>query len=367
MPRKPRYQRSKVSHLYLDTKHGVYYARGDDAHGTDTWRSLSTKSFEIARARLAGKLAEIQKGKAPRPSNEAHETVGEIAEIYRARVQADVSLKPSSIVYRVSTLNAILRSWPALAQLPPSKFTEDACLQWAKAYQKTLSPGRFNNTVGTLRDVFKVACELDLATQNPALKISKVKVTRKELTLPSRKQFHDIVDVIRNTGSPCAHDAADLVEFLAYSGCRITEASFVKWSDVDTKSGRIRIHGHEETGTKNSEVRSIPITPPMRDLLDRLSNRGRQTQNSDRMSKGFIMQLLGCPKALENACIKVGVKKLVHHDLRHLFATRCIEAGVDIPTVSRWLGHKDGGALAMKTYGHLRDEHSQMMAAKVTF
>ena len=367
MPSKPRYQRSKVSHLYLDTKHYVYYARGRDAHGMDTWRSLSTKSFEIARARVAGKLAEIQNGKALRSTNEARETVGEVAEIYRARIQADVSLKPSSIYYRVQTLNAILRSWPALAQLPPAKVTEDACLQWAKAYQKMVSAGRFNNTVGTLRDVFKVACELDLATQNPALKIGKVKVTRKELTLPSRQQFHAIVEAIRNTGAPCAHDAADLVEFLAYSGCRITEASFVKWTDVNAKAGTIRIHGHEETGTKSGQVRSIPITPPMRDLLDRLSNNRRQAQNSDRASKGFIMQLVGCPKALENACKKVEAKRLTHHDLRHLFATRCIEAGVDIPTVSRWLGHKDGGALAMKTYGHLRDEHSQAMAAKVTF
>jgi hypothetical protein len=32
----------------------------------------------------------------------------------------------------------------------------------------------------------------------------------------------------------------------------------------------------------------------------------------------------------------------------------CIESGVDIPTVSRWLGHKGGGALCIKTYGHLR-------------
>lgn len=40
---------------------------------------------------------------------------------------------------------------------------------------------------------------------------------------------------------------------------------------------------------------------------------------------------------------------------RHLFATRCIESGVDIPTVRRWLGHEDGGALAMRTYGQLRD------------
>jgi hypothetical protein len=50
-----------------------------------------------------------------------------------------------------------------------------------------------------------------------------------------------------------------------------------------------------------------------------------------------------------------------------LFATRCIEAGVDIPTVSRWLGHNDGGALAMKVYGHLRDTHSAEMALKVSF
>jgi hypothetical protein len=40
---------------------------------------------------------------------------------------------------------------------------------------------------------------------------------------------------------------------------------------------------------------------------------------------------------------------------------------VDIPTVSRWLGHKDGGALAMKTYGHLRREHSIAQALKVSF
>jgi integrase len=72
-------------------------------------------------------------------------------------------------------------------------------------------------------------------------------------------------------------------------------------------------------------------------------------------------------KALDRACKKVGTNRITHHDLRHLFATRCIESGVDIPTVSRWLGHKDGGALAMKTYGHLRREHSIAQAQRVTF
>jgi integrase len=57
--------------------------------------------------------------------------------------------------------------------------------------------------------------------------------------------------------------------------------------------------------------------------------------------------------------------QFIHHDLRHFFATTCIEAGVDIPTISRWLGHKDGGALAMKVYGHLRQEHSVIQIRRV--
>jgi hypothetical protein len=70
------------------------------------------------------------------------------------------------------------------------------------------------------------------------------------------------------------------------------------------------------------------------------------------------------PKAFGAA---LPIPRITHHDLRHLFASHCIESGVDIPTVSRWLGHVDGGALCMKVYGHLRRSHSQDMAAKVTF
>ena len=79
-----------------------------------------------------------------------------------------------------------------------------------------------------------------------------------------------------------------------------------------------------------------------------------------------VFRVRECQKALDRACKKVGTDRITHHDLRHLFATRCIECGVDIPTVSRWLGHKDGGALAMKTYGHLRREHSIAQAQRVT-
>ena len=80
-----------------------------------------------------------------------------------------------------------------------------------------------------------------------------------------------------------------------------------------------------------------------------------------------VMEVAECERSMTRACKEVGMARITHHDLRHLFATRCIETGVDIPTVSRWLGHNDGGALAMKTYGHLRQDHSLAMAKKVNF
>lgn len=72
-------------------------------------------------------------------------------------------------------------------------------------------------------------------------------------------------------------------------------------------------------------------------------------------------------KSIDRAARLTGANRITHRDLRHLFATRCIENGVDIPIVSRWLGHQDGGALCMITCGHLRDKHSTNEAKKVVF
>jgi site-specific recombinase XerC len=85
------------------------------------------------------------------------------------------------------------------------------------------------------------------------------------------------------------------------------------------------------------------------------------------ISEGAKVYRRKCIDALLKSWTGLEALPITHHDLRHLFATRAIESEVDIPTVSRWLGHKDGGALAMKVYGHLRDQHSTEMAEKVRF
>jgi integrase len=141
----------------------------------------------------------------------------------------------------------------------------------------------------------------------------------------------------------------------------------VLWEHIDRKLDVVEIWGDPETATKNSSLRRVPIIPPLAILLGDLERQPRIPSTKNRRQGNFVLAVTECQKAVDRACDRLKIQRFTHHDLRHLFATRSIESGVDIPTVSRWLGHKDGGALAMRTYGHLRDEHSKSMAAKVSF
>jgi integrase len=110
------------------------------------------------------------------------------------------------------------------------------------------------------------------------------------------------------------------------------------------------------TIAKNGVSRSIPFVNGIADVLGRLRT----------ISEGpLVLPQAECKRALRTACERAGLPYLSHHDFRHLFATRCIQSGVDLPTVARWLGHSDGGALLGKVYFHLADAHSRSMAARV--
>jgi integrase len=234
------------------------------------------------------------------------------------------------------------------------------CKEWAKRFTGQYDEQFYNNTLGTFRAILERG---GLGhDDNPARKIKRLGVKPKELLLPEPAQFEALLANMEASGAGQAHHCADLARFLAFSGCRISEARKVTWADVDFERGEIKVRNAKRSKVSNAqELRFVPVIPPMLGLLERL--RGDQSpEPTDRVC------ILGeCQKSLTRACAIVGIKRIPHHDLRHLFATRCIEAGVDIPTVARWLGHSDGGALAMRVYGHLRREHSREMAQKVKF
>jgi integrase len=197
---------------------------------------------------------------------------------------------------------------------------------------------------------------------NAAAALKRVTIRSKEIVLPSTDKFNALIVEMENGHGRDSRNCADFAAGLAFTGCRLSEANALQWRDIDFAAGEIVVRGDAETGTKNWELRRVPLIPDARALFQRMHSE-RAAEPLD--AKVFLVR--ESQKALDRACKKVGTDRITHHDLRHLFATRCIESGVDIPTVSRWLGHKDGGALAMKTYGHLRREHSIAQAQKVSF
>lgn len=358
-----RWQKTPVANLVRHVQSGNYYAR-IRVRGKLIWKSLKTDRISVAKLRLSDfHREERQRASAQKAVARGKMTFADALQTYRERLQGDHSLKDRSKAYREERITALLKSWPDLAQTDVARISKANCLTWAAEYGRAASPSAFNNTVGTFKLILAIAVEAGARYDNPAIHIKRKKVRQKLLQLPSQKQFVELVTTIRNGEGGWAERCADLVEFLAYGGCRKGEAARVNGQDCDFEKGEITVLGDPATGTKNWEIRRIPMIPDMRRLLERLKKERGEMEFSSKP----VMLVHECQGAIDTACKKLGIARITHHDLRHLFATRCIESGVDIPTVSRWLGHKDGGALAMKVYGHLRDSHSTAMAQKVTF
>jgi integrase len=355
------WERTRLQNL-IRHKSGRYYARAF-AGGKEVWKSLKTSHFSVAEA----KLAEFLKEHRERRSNgngevSAKMTFGEAAAIHLRNLDDNLSIKPRTRDYWREVLAALLKTWPGLNETEIRKITQADCKKWASAYAKTASPTRYNNTVAVLRHVLNVAVEAGVIYNNPAAVVKRAAVRGKQISLPTIDKFNALIEEMRAGHSRDSINCADLASGLAFTGCRIGEAREITWRDVDFDAGEIVMRGDEKTGTKNWELRRVPLIPDARALFERM-----RSERSHEPLEAKVFNVGECQKSLERAAKKVGTDRITHHDLRHLFATRCIESGVDIPTVSRWLGHKDGGALAMKTYGHLRREHSIAQAQRVTF
>lgn len=355
---------AKSSHagLVRYSPSGIYYARFK-SRGKLVWKSLKTDVVSVAVLRL-GDLRKQEASRAAKADGvkTGRITLADAAAIHMERLESQPDLKPRTKAYYREVLKRMVADWPDWESADCRRVTKSDCLAWSGRLSKAAAPSVYNHALSLLRHILDISVEMGARYDNPAKLVKRAKVTQKQLSLPEPQQFSEFVDAIQSSGSRWSKPCADLVRFFAYGGFRKSEAANVTWADVDFEQRKIRVLGDPETGTKNGEVRRVPMIPEMEALLLRLHEARSGNQPNDP-----VMQVKECQKAMDRAATIVGMARITHHDLRHLFATRCIESSVDIPTVSRWLGHKDGGALAMRTYGHLRDEHSAQMAQRVSF
>jgi integrase len=204
--------------------------------------------------------------------------------------------------------------------------------------------------------VLDIAVEVGARYDNPARFIKRARIVIKEPNLPSQEQFEAVLNNIKHKS------VADLIRFVAYSGMRIGEASKVTWADVDFDKKQILVRGDEETGTKNWEVRQAPMIPEMRALLERLRDEKPECKPTDP-----VMNAKEFRGSVKTTCQKLNIPYFNHHAMRHLFVTRCLELGINVKLIAEWTGHKDGGALILKRYAHVRPAHAAEMAERVTF
>ena len=345
-----------AENLYRLESSGGYYAllkRGDKQFR----RSLRTGDRKLADRRLAELRAQVGQ---LRITEEAKLSFDEVAARWMSSTQH--TLKPSTILRRKTCIANVAPYFPGITI---RNIQTQHCEHWVTDRAAKIAPQTMAHELNTMRAVFEYAIRLGLMLSNPAKHIKRKKVVLKPMDIPTREQFRQLVDAIRQSDGRVdsqmkAQPGADLVELLAYSGCRVAEATSIRWRDVNFEKNTVLVTGGE-IGTKNSEHRTVPMTEALKALLHRLRDQ-RQPKPED-----FVSQIDSAKKCLQTACRRLGFPQFTHHDFRHFFATTCIEAGVDVPTVSRWLGHKDGGALAMKVYGHLRQEHSIAAIKRVVF
>jgi integrase len=338
--------------LYRDAA-GRYYLLVKRA-GKQFRRSLKTSDPALAKRRLrdfqdrAGRLASDGTGSSVRFDDLANRWLD----------AKRPELKASSAARRATALKALLPFFGGrLVRAIGAKETE----AWKIKRGSTISARTWNIEVETLKQIFAYAKDvLRIVLDNPADNLKRKKEPKAGIVIPSKEQFRALLNELRS-GHRSTGEAADLVEFLAYSGCRVAEARGIRWRDINDRLGTVLITGGE-IGTKNLEARTIPLFAPLARLVASMrSRKGSATRDA------FLFEIENARLQMIRACERLGLPRFGHHTMRHFFCSNAIEAGCDFKVIADWLGHKDGGVLVAMTYGHLRHEHSAAMARRITF
>lgn len=138
-----------------------------------------------------------------------------------------------------------------------------------------------------------------------------------------------------------------------YTGMRIGEISGLKWSDIDFENNRIAVNRTLYRTTmvdkerKTQVVIDSPKTKSSKRVIPIATNlKGYLLEKQARSASEYVIACRGRyaePRLINYRFKKIladaGLSHIHFHMLRHTFATRCIEQGVDIVTISKLLGH----------------------------
>lgn len=229
-----------------------------------------------------------------------------------------------------------------------------------------LAPNSVNGVILVLHSSLTMANILGLAKETHIDKIKRPPIKERPVESFSHDEQKRIEQAVKND----KRDKMFGVLLCLYSGLRIGELLALEWSDIDlvksevsvTKScydgidGQGRLKRIITTPKTDSSIRIIPIPKQLLPLLREHKKKSKSKYVISQGSDGITVR--SYQRSFELLLKKNNIEHHGFHALRHTFATRAIECGMDVKSLSEILGHKNP-TITLKRYVHSFMEHKK--------
>ncbi|MDY7002062.1 MAG: tyrosine recombinase XerC, partial [Thermodesulfobacteriota bacterium] len=209
----------------------------------------------------------------------------------------------------------------------------------AELHRRRVRKSSVARKLSCLRSFFKYLAGNNLIAQNPAAGVRNPKQEKRGPNFLNVDQSLALMEAKVPKDPEGFRDLA-LAELLYGSGLRISEALGLGVDDVDTSSGLVRVMG------KGAKERLVPLSDAGKERLDAyLARRGEFLPDFKEDAlflgrRGARLQRRQANRILLKLAQSANLPERVHpHMLRHSFATHMLEAGADLRSVQKLLGH----------------------------
>lgn len=361
-----------------DGRYEGRYVTGKKENGATKFGYVYGMHYADVKMRLLEKKAELQTMSYPRIS--ARGITIEKWMCYWLETELLGAIKPSSyLTYRNQLKRHIL---PCLGRMEITAVTPVKVHSFLECLrEKGLSENTVRGIYRLLSSAMRAALDDGVIRKNPCKKIRVLRGEQPRQRVLSREEQKSVERALSQK-----EDLTAL--FAMYTGLRLGEICGLKWSDINWDNAtatvcrtvqRLRRMEHDGclpqgyaktylmvgSPKSYSSCRTIPI-PAF--LLDRLKKRMNQLSTSQR-STGYIFSTgkrAADPRTVQRRFTEVvkglGISGVHFHTLRHSYATRLFEMGVDVKTVSQLLGHSSAKT-TLDCYAHsLIDQQRRAVA-----
>lgn len=238
----------------------------------------------------------------------------------------------------------------------------------------TLSPKTVRDIVTKLKEIINFY-EEEHNTKLNIKKMSLPKMNKKEIQILSNKEKQKLEKYCIEQNSLKSLG----ILICLNTGLRIGEVCALRWENIDFESKKIhiektieRIYSKEENKTiviidtpkSITSVRTIHINSKLYNILKQIRGKSKKTDFVLTGSSEHYVEPRNYQYHFKEILKRSKVKKYKFHTLRHTFATNCIEAGMDIKSLSEILGHADV-SITLNIYVHSSDKAKRKYLEKI--